>query len=130
MSFGTWGWLMIYHDARVLVAADVFDKIHDFVMTEAPLQQFAGSTLILTALARDLRAGKPATVVVPINLSLRIPTYEYAKKLLDLVHETPSPGTDEEPDFVRTMAILHTNLAHAVVFAIMQDYRGLMTNGV
>jgi hypothetical protein len=116
------------YDPRIYVVADVFDEICALVTAEPALRQFLPAASMLAAIAGDIRAGSLVTVVVPADRSLTIPTRELAERLLALVHKAPAPVEDDDASFIRTMAILHTNLAHAVVFAIMEDYREIVAN--
>lgn len=111
---------------RILAIADVFDELHALVAAEPELSQFVPATSMLSSLARDVRSGVPVGVVVPADRSLKIPTRELAERILAVVDKAPGPLGHEDAETIRAMAILHSNLAHAVVFAIIADYADLM----
>ena len=117
---------MTARNARILALADVCDKLHALVSAEPALSAFVPGTTTLVSLARDARAGTPVSVVVPIDRSLKIPTRELAERVLAVVDEAPGPLGHEEAETIRTIAILHGNLARAIVFAILADYSDLM----
>jgi hypothetical protein len=73
-----------------------------------------------------VRSGKPVSVVVPNDRSLKIPTRELAARILAIVDKAPGPLGHEDAGTKKTMAILHNNLARAVVYAIIADYPDLM----
>lgn len=113
-------------DPRILAIADVFDELHDLVAAEPALSQFAPATSTLSLLARDVRSGVSVGVVVPIDRSLKIPSRELAERILAVVDRAPGPLGHEDAETIRAMGILHSNLARAVVFAIIADYPDLM----
>jgi hypothetical protein len=96
------------------------------VATEPALSHFVPATSTLVSLARDVRAGVPVAVVVANDRSLKIPTRELAKRILAIVDEAPGPLGHEDAQTTKTMAILHNNLARAIVYAIIADYPDLM----
>ncbi|MCA9639420.1 MAG: hypothetical protein KC492_01970 [Myxococcales bacterium] len=113
-------------DPRIRALADVFDELHALVMAEPALRQFVPATSTLSSLARDVRCGVPVEVVVPNDRSIRIPTRELAERILAIVDRAPGPLGHEDEESIKAMAILHSNLARAVVFAIIADYPDLM----
>jgi hypothetical protein len=115
-------------DPRIGAVADAFDELHAFVATEPELTPFVRATSVLASLARDVRSGLPVAVVVPNDRTLKIPTRELAERVLSIVNRAPGPLGHEGPETLRTMAILHNNLARAVVYAIITDYPDLMSH--
>jgi hypothetical protein len=96
------------------------------VTAEPALSHFVPATSTLVSIARDVRAGAPVGVVVPNDRSLRIPTRALAERILAIVDKAPGPLGHEDAVTTKTMAILHNNLARAVVYAIIADYPDLM----
>jgi hypothetical protein len=113
-------------DPRLGAVADVFDELHAFVTAEPALSHFVPATALLAVLARDLRSGVPVAVVVPNDRSLKIPSRELAERILAIVDTAPGPLGHEDAETIKTMAILHNNLARTVVYAIIADYPDIM----
>ena len=113
-------------DPRIRAIADAFDELHALVTAEPALSRFVGAISILASLARDVRSGAPVAVIVPNDRALKIPTQELAERVLAIVDKAPGPLGHESPETTKTMAILHNNLARAVVYAIIADYPDLM----
>jgi len=113
-------------DSRIRMIADVFDELHVLVAAEPALRQFVPATLTLASLARDARAGAAIEVVVPVDRSLMIPSRALAERVLAIVDRAPGPLGQEDAETTKTIAVLHANLARAVVFAIIADYPDLM----
>jgi hypothetical protein len=111
---------------RIEAIAQAFDDLHALVTSEPALSQFAPSTSILAAVGSRARAGDPVELLVPKDNTARIPTRELAEQILAIVERTPGPLDHEDPATIRTMAILHHNLARAVVNALFRDYPDLM----